>query len=136
MNKFKLRRLNDDDYETLVSWWDWWPGWVAPVKTMLPDDGKGGFMVEKNNIPICAGFLYQTNSELVLLEWIISNPQYKDSDRKDALEYLITGCEAICKQAGRVHMFTICRHKSLINIHKKLGWLVDDKPSYELLKNL
>jgi len=31
-------------------------------------------MVEKNNTPIVAGFMYFTNSEGVLLEWIVSNP--------------------------------------------------------------
>ena len=39
-------------------------------------------MIEKNNIPIVAGFLYFTNSSAVLLEWIVSNPDYKEKDKK------------------------------------------------------
>ncbi len=136
MNKLNIRPLNDDDYSMLVTWWDWWPGWAAPPKDFLPDNGKGGFMVEKNNTSICAGFIYQTNSKAVLLEFIISNPNYRDVDRKAALEYLISGCEKICKKAGKKYMFTMGRHKSLINIHKNLGWHVDKRPSHEMVKTI
>ena len=37
--KFNVRNLTENDYETLVEWWDWWPGWVAPPKTVLPETG-------------------------------------------------------------------------------------------------
>ena len=33
-------------------------------------------------------------------------------------------------------MSTIGRNKNLIETHKKLGWNIDEKPSYELTKNL
>ena len=85
------------DWDTLVSWWDTWPNWQTPPKDFLPDNGKGGFMVEKNNTPIVAGFMYFTNSEGVLLEWIVSNPSYRDEDRQDAIEFLILTCERIYK---------------------------------------
>ena len=132
----KLRKLTDQDWDTLCKWWDSWPKWVNPPKSFLPDNGKGGYMVEKNNRAICAGFLYLTNSDAVLLEWIISDPEYRESDRKEALEYLITSCETICKKAGKSHMFSIGRSKHLIETHKKLGWTVDPSPSHELIKNI
>ena len=44
---FKARALTTKDWDTLVEWWDWWPGWVAPPKDFLPNHGTGGFMVEK-----------------------------------------------------------------------------------------
>ena len=76
-----IRRLESEDWSTLTSWWDNWPDWQTPPKDFLPDNGKGGFIVEKNNMPIVAGFMYFTNSEGVLLEWIVSNPFYRDDDR-------------------------------------------------------
>jgi len=134
--ELSIRRLKDSDWETLTSWWNSWPDWVNPPKSFLPDDGKGGFIVEKKETPIVAGFLYMTNSKAVLLEWIISNPEYKDNDRKEALELLINGAENVCKELGKLHVFTIGRNPSLIKTHEELGWTVDKNPSYEIIKNI
>ena len=135
-NELIFRKLTEDDWSTLVSWWDKWPDWENPSKNFLPDNGKGGFMVEKNNEPIIAGFIYLTNSEAVLLEWIVSNPDYRDNDRKEAVELLINETESMCKKLGYKYIFTIGRNKHLIETHKKLGWTVDEKHSYEITKNL
>ena len=132
----KLRTLTEQDWDTLCNWWEAWPKWVNPPKSFLPDNGKGGFMVEKDGKPICAGFIYLTNSDAVLLEWIVSDPEYRENDRKDALELLITGAEAACKEIGKKHMFTIGRNRHLIDMHKKLGWTVDSDPSREIVKKI
>jgi len=132
----KLRTLTEQDWNTLCNWWEAWPKWVNPPKSFLPDNGKGGFMVEKDGKPICAGFIYLTNSDAVLLEWIVSDPEYRENDRKDALELLITGAEAACKEIGKKHMFTIGRNRHLIDTHKKLGWSVDPDPSHEIIKKI
>ena len=132
--KFNIRILKDSDWDTLVEWWDSWPEWTAPSKDFLPDNGKGGFMVEKDNKPIIAGFLYITNSKAALLEWIVSNPKYRESDRNEAVELLIKGAEDFCKEQGIKYIFSIGRNKNLIKTHKKLGYHVDDKPSYEIVK--
>ena len=134
--KFNIRKLTENDWDTLVSWWDAWPSWVNPPKDFLPDNGTGGLIIEKNNIPIVAGFLYFTNSAAVLLEWIISNPKYKEKDRKEAIETLIESAEIFCKNNNKKYMFSIGRNKSLINIHKKLNWSIDEKASYEITKKI
>ncbi len=134
--ELNTRLLKEEDWETLCKWWESWPKWVNPPKSFLPDNGTGGLMVEKDGRSICAGFLYMTNSDAVLLEWIVSDPEYRDSDRKDAIELLITSAEELCKKLGKIHMFSIGRNKHLINTHKKLGWTVDDSPSHELIKNI
>tara|TARA_B110000483_G_scaffold93367_1_gene115026 strand:+ start:2164 stop:2574 length:411 start_codon:yes stop_codon:yes gene_type:complete len=136
MSELKSRLLKDSDWETLCQWWESWPKWVNPPKSFLPDNGKGGIMVEKEGKPIVAGFLYITNSDAVLLEWIVSDPEYRGKDRKEALELLISSAEATCKGLGKKHIFTIGRNKHLIETHKKLGWTVDPDPSYEIIKNV
>jgi hypothetical protein len=132
--ELNIRRLIDSDWDTLVSWWEAWPDWEVLPRDFLPDNGKGGFMVEKNNTPIVAGFLYTTNSKVVLLEWIISNPDYKEIDRQDAIELLINGAENVSKESGYKYMFSIVRNKYLIETHKKLNWKIDSKSSHELVK--
>jgi hypothetical protein len=134
--ELQVRKLEETDWDTLVSWWDKWPKWVNPPKGFLPDNGTGGLMVYKENTPIVAGFLYFTNSDGVLLEWIVSSPDYREKDRKQALELLISTAEETCRLAGKKHMFSIGRNKHLIETHRKLGWTVDKSPSYELIKNV
>ena len=132
--ELNIRRLTDDDYQTLESWWNEWPDWPTPSKELLPEEGRSGLMVEKGGESIVAGFLYLTNSKGVLLEWIVSNPNYRDDDRKEALELLITGAENVSKDLGYKYMFSIGRNKNLMDTHKKLGWQVDEKPSHEIIK--
>tara|TARA_R110002072_G_scaffold76019_2_gene178562 strand:- start:1588 stop:2070 length:483 start_codon:yes stop_codon:yes gene_type:complete len=133
-DKLLCRALEDNDWETLVSWWEAWPDWPVPPRDFLPDNGKGGLMIEKNGQPIVAGFLYQTNSKGILLEWIVSNPDYREEDRNEAVEKLIVEAEKSSKEMGYIYMFTIGRQKNLIAKHKKLGWFVDEKPSHEITK--
>ena len=134
--KLFTRKLRESDWDTLVTWWDAWPDWTTPPKGVLPDNGTGGFMVEKDGMPIVAGFIYETNSDAVLFEWVVSNPDYREKDRQDAIEKLLIDVENKIKEMGYKRVFSIGRTKNLINTHKKLGWHVDDKPSHEIIKNL
>lgn len=131
----EIRKLTESDYETLEKWWKAWK-WPPVEKEFLPDNGTGGFVVEKNGTMIVAGFVYVTNSKAVLLEWIISNPEYREDDRDMAITCLISTVEKIIKGWGYKYIFTIGRTKALINKHKELGWHVDDKPSHEIIKIL
>ena len=135
INKLEHRNLKESDWDTLVSWWAAWPDWTAPSKEFLPGNGTNGIMIQKNGIPIVAGFTYNTSdSKVVLLEWIVSNPEYREKDRQEAIELLITEAETKSRNLGYKYMFTIGRSKSLIDTHKKLGWAVDDKSSREIVK--
>ena len=114
-----------------------YPEWKQhPTKDMLPDNGTGGFIVEKDKTPIVAGFLYTTNSKVGWMEWIVSDKNYKNKDKKDAIELLITGMEHVARSSGCKIILSIGRNKSLINSHKQLGYMVDSKPSYEIVKQI
>ena len=134
--KLFTRGLKESDWETLVAWWDAWPDWTTPPRGFLPENGTGGLMVEKDGIPIIAGFIYETNSDAVLFEWVVSNPDYREEDRQDAVEKLLIDAENKIKEMGYKRIFSIGRTKRLIDTHKKLGWFVDDKPSHEIIKNI
>ena len=67
-----VKVLKEEDYDNiLVNWWKDWR-WTPPSKDFLPDNGKGGYMVYEDDTPICAGFMYLTNSKVVWCDWIIS----------------------------------------------------------------
>ena len=130
-----MRKLTESDYETLSNWWKAWE-WPPVEKDFLPDNGTGGYVVEKDGVMIVAGFVYITNSKVVLLEWIISNPDYRETDRDVAITCLIKTVEMLIKDWGYKYIFSVGRTKALIERHKKLGYHVDDKPSHEIVKIL
>lgn len=127
------RTLTGSDYEILSDWWKAW-GWPVMAKDMLPDNGTGGIMVENKGENIVAGFLYWSNSKLVWLDWIISNPNADKKIRKQAIEMLILTAEQIVKDAGSKYMMSISRSNSLLKIHEKIGWSIDKTPSHEMIK--
>ena len=134
-DKLQVRNLKKDDYDFIAKWWKWWRWKVIP-REMLPENGLSGLMVEKNGVRIVSGFIYMTNSTGAMLEWIVSNPYYREKDRKQAIELLIDTAEEFCKELGCDYMFSIGRNKHLIETHRKLGWSVDKNPSYEIMKKI
>ena len=125
------RQLKESDWETLQKWWSYWPGVHAPPRDFLPDNGTGGIMIEENGIPIIACFIYQTNSNAAMLEWLISNPNYRGKKKRDrAIEALIISAQAVVKDMGYKTIFTMLRHEKLINLRDKFGWTIEPKPSY------
>tara|TARA_Y100000310_G_C20253657_1_gene610284 strand:- start:73 stop:486 length:414 start_codon:yes stop_codon:yes gene_type:complete len=130
-----VRILNEEDYDFISEWWKWWRWKVIP-RELLPENGLSGLMVEKNGVRIVSAFIIMTNSKVALLEWIVSNPDYREEDRKYAIELLIQTAEEYCKGLGFTCVFSIGRNSHLIKTHKKLGWAVDKTPSYEIMKKI
>ena len=129
------RPLHKDDYEAiLIGWWKDW-GWNAPSKDFLPQDGLGGIMVYDGDIPVCSGFLYNTNSKVAWVDWIISNKDYKKS-RKEALLLLIGTLTSIAKNLDNKFAYALIKHEGLIGIYEKTGYYKGDKYNTEMIKVL
>ena len=129
---FKIRLLTDDDYPTLSEWW------VAgkfpvPPKDFLPEDGKGGLMVHKDDVEICAGYLFFTNSKMAWLEFIVSNHEYKEKDRKEAICFLINELTHIAKSKGFKIVFTSVKNENLVNRFKECGYVIGSENTKELI---
>ena len=133
----KIRELNDSDYEDiLVGWWKDW-GWQPPQKDFLPDDGKGGIIVYDDDVPICAGYMYLTNSRVGWVDWIISNRNYTNKElRKDALELLVSRLTDICGVAGCKYVYALIKNQSLINTYVNLGYIKGGSYTSEMIKVL
>lgn len=132
----ETRLLNTDDYDTLVSWWDGWKDWKgnAPPKEFLPQNGTGGIMISNDDVDICAGFLYTTNSKIAWLEFIVSNPNYRNKDRKEAIVMLIDVLCNIANELGFKAVFTSVKNPFLINHLKNVGFSLEATKSYEMVK--
>ena len=134
---FDIKTLSETDYDNiLVDWWKDW-GWESPPKSFLPENGTGGFMVYDEDIPVCAGFIYRTNSEVCWVDWIISNKNYrKKPNRSMAIELLINTLTKICKMNGASIAYALIKHRGLIDVYKKLGYVEGDSYSSEMIKKL
>ena len=134
-DKINFRSFNEKDYKTACDWWKWWWNGNVVGEEFLPTHGDGGYIVEKNNIPIACGFTHRSsNSKLVFLSWVVSNPHYKNKDRRSLIEFLINSIEKQCKKLGYNYLFTVCNSEHLANIHKDLNWHSTKKTSYEIFK--
>lgn len=134
---FNLRPLIESDYEDiLLGWWKSWR-FPAPPKDFLPDNGTGGIMVFDGDTPVCAGFLYTTNSKVIWVDWIVSSIEYKDKDkRKDALTLLLSTLTNIAKNTGAEYTYALVKNESLINAYTSLGYTSGDSYQKELIKKL
>ena len=132
-----IRELSETDYDDiLVGWWKQW-GWEPPQRDFLPNDGKGGIIVCDGDIPICAGFMYLTNSKVAWVDWIISNKEYTNKlQRKDAIKLLVSALTEICKKSGSKYSYALLQNQSLIGVYEDLGYIKGDKQINEMIKLL
>jgi len=132
-----IRKLNSTDYEgILLKWWNDW-GWLAPEKDFLPNNGEGGVIVYDDEIPVCAGFMYLTNSSVAWIDWIISNKEYrKKPHRKEAIELLIASLTNISKESGSRYGYALIKNKSLIEVYENFGYIKGDSYTSEMIKVL
>ena len=125
-NNVNFRSFKEGDYETCCGWWKWW--WTKfygtePVRRgFLPADERC-FIIEKNNIPVAATFLIL--SEIPSVAWttyLVSNPKYREKDRRELIYKLIEGVEKEAEKYGTLQIFTVCNDKFVSDIHRNLGW--------------
>jgi len=131
------RKITESDYDDLlVGWWKSW-GWEAPPRDFLPNNGCGGIIVMDGNIPVCAGFMYLTNSKAAWVDWIISNKEYRKKPlRKEAIEMLIESLTNICKSAGNKYCYALLQNSSLIKTYETIGYVRGGKDINEMIKQL
>ena len=135
--ELNIRKLQEGDYEEiLVGWWKDWR-WDAPPKDFLPEDGLGGLIVYAGDIPVCAGFIYLTNSKVSWCDWIISNFHYREKDtRKQAIRLLIESMNKLASGVGSKYLYALIKNNSLIETYEELGYVQGSKYNTELIKKV
>ncbi len=134
--EFNIKELNPSDYEdVLVGWWKDWD-WQAPPKDFLPENGEGGLMVLHDDKPICAGFMYVTNSKVSWVDWIISDKKIKNKKlRHEAVKFLVSTLTDICSKSGGF-IYALLRHEGLIKTYEDLGYIKGDSYTHEMIKKV
>ena len=119
---FQIRPYNPNDYTKLASWWSAhkWP--VLP-EHYLP---KTGIIVESNSNPICAGFLYRTDSAFAWLEFVVADPNSDKIERRQGLDLLVAALLDEAQKQGFSAVHTSAQHPSLIDRYVSHGFTVSD----------
>ena len=134
--EFNIRKLNSTDYdEILVKWWNDW-GWeTPPPKDFLPEDGQGGIILFDGDTPVCAGFMYITNSKISWVDWIVSNKEYrKKPNRKKAIGLLIEELTLMCKDSGSKFVYSLMKSNNLVNHFLNNGYIKGSSYTEEIIK--
>jgi hypothetical protein len=69
---------------------------------VLPEQAlpKTGVLCYEDEAPVCAGFLYKTDSSMAWVDWVISDQDYDASMRKEAVSILMSRLLQIAKELG------------------------------------
>lgn len=119
-----VKPLHIRDYDTLISWWRWWR-FPAPSLDMLPLSVTGDFegtMIYDGNIPVCAGFIYRTVTNIAWMEFIVSNPEYKSPGRAKAIHLLIVELTLRARELGHSIIYTSVNNENLIRHLESAGF--------------
>ncbi len=121
--KLQVNLIEEGDYEKFCEWWAY-SRFPAPPKEYLPNHGFGGLKItDENGIDVCAGFLFETNSSLAWLEFIVASPEIRDKEvRKEALTDLIRYLTVHAQQKGFKSVFASLTSKSLIEKYIEVGY--------------
>lgn len=132
-----IQRLTESDYDNiLVGWWQDWK-WTPPQQDFLPDNGTGGFIVYDGETPVCAGFVYVTNSKATWVDWIISNKNYTDREgRRLAIRLLIQSLTNISISSGSKYIYALIKNQHLIKVYEELGYIKGESYTSEMIKTL
>lgn len=130
------RWITTEDYDTLVEWWKFWR-FCPPTREVLPDNGLSGIVVtDDNDTPICAGFIYYTNSPIAWIEFIVSNPDVKDKKtRHDSLVFLINELSGTALLNNRKVIYSSLKNENLMNKYVECGFQKGGSNTTEMIKS-
>ena len=133
-----IRVAKHTDYEMLREWWGFWR-FPAPSIKALPqyDLGKfNGVIASEGGKDLACGFMYTTNSNMVWIEFIVTNPKTSSEEREEAILSVLEQLSLSAKHLGYSILFSSLKSESLIDKYKKNGFIEGTKGTPELIKIL
>lgn len=111
------------DYDTICAWWTAHGSFPPKPEHLAPI----GVMVEIDRKPVCAGFLYNTDSKICVFEFVVSNPEASKKDRDECLRHLIDRIKGLAKELGYTLIYTSVNIEAYISKLKDAGFIEADK---------
>ncbi len=138
MNDFnlKVRRIIESDWEYLNEWWKGYPGWNDGIdRDMMPENGLGGFIVDKDRYPIAALWLHMANSKTAIANPFVANPEYQDTDRQEALDLLLQFTTKFAQDMGMRYVWSFTGFEGQKDAFERNGYDVTPH-AFEMVKHL
>jgi len=124
------------DYATVATWWEK-HGWGVLPEDMLPDAGYVVEMeVDGKMEAAVAGWLYETDSKICLLEWVVGDPDLPSKTRRRAVNILVEKLVDKAKDLGYKVIFTICKHPRLMKTYSEHGFITGDSGMTTFVRRL
>ena len=126
--KYNARPIKVEDYTILMEWWNSYDGIEIPDSSILPDNGLGGFVMEKEGKMVAAAYIYLTNSAVGYIDFLISNPNYKGRDLYDIIAKLILVCSESAVAKGCKLVWAMTTYDGVVRRCRDLGGeILEDK---------
>ena len=119
-NSIKVRQVNMEDYRKIDLWYEKREE-LRPKMIILPNNGLGGFVVEKNGDLVAVIYLYLTNSKMGYFDFLMSDPDYVEKDRSEIIMSLFHYCTKKAISTGCQCVFVTTAVPGVINKMKELG---------------
>jgi len=111
----------DQDYNTLVKWWNDWEFGVVPKECLPPD----GIMVEEEGTPVCAGGLYiGEGTQFGFMEWIVTDKHADQRLVHRALKKCIDSIMQFARDKGLKLVYTATKEQALHKRYQKYHQMV------------
>lgn len=128
----KVRDFQSEDYEIVSQWWGQW-GWPAiPLEFLSPE----GIVIENDGLPVCATWIYLTNTPICWIENYISDKGADKAIRGDALDLLVLSSLEKAKDLGAAVAMSSIRHAGLGKRLEKSGFIMSDKNMTNYVRGL
>jgi len=110
-------------HDAMVTRWCSSRGVPATLLDMLPERG---FIVPD----VAAGFLYQTDSTMALIEGIVANPKADSRIRDDALDQVFFALFDLARDLGFELVWGFSPRPEIETRARRIGFRIDEKRQY------
>jgi len=104
MKNTNIRWIEERDLEIIDSWYEDY-GEKKIVRSILPENGYGGLVAEKEDRIVAACYIYLTNSEMGYIDFLVSDKKWRGRDRWDVILNLMQACYDVAINAGCIEVW-------------------------------
>ena len=105
-------------YPELLSWWNAREE-SGPTLAMIPETS---YVMFCDNEPILFISLIMTNTEVIWLENLIGNPEYKGAKRKECANLFLSYIDNVAKTNGKKRFFCMSTNEKTTQRYIELGF--------------
>lgn len=126
------RPFTVNDYPTVVAWWKAWNWPPIPLSSL----SKNGIVVQdETGKEIVTGWLFSTDSDLAVFDWIISDRGADTLVRREATRFLLSEARSRAKELNFRAVIHFTNNRGLQDALDAVGWKLNDEAlkSYSVL---